>query len=144
VALLPVSVEHSGTSSNHGSIASAGNLIVNPMLAYSWEQTFAVRPPVENGETADAARLEAVRHWARGQATAVTGLKQQGALILDNFRFQKMAMVEEPAVAGGLKVFPLYPLRPAALTVELLADAVANTAPARPAAAGDPFGPVVT
>lgn len=95
LALLPVSVEHGGTSSNRASIAAAGNLIVNPVLAYSWEQTFAVTPPAEDGETDDAARLEAARQWARAQTPKVSGLKHQAALTLDNFSFQKMAMVEE-------------------------------------------------
>jgi len=38
----------------------------------------------------------------------------------------KAVNIGEPAAAGGLKVFPLYPLRPAAVTVQLLADAVAH------------------
>jgi hypothetical protein len=40
--------------------------------------------------------------------------------------FAESFNIGEPTVAGGLKVFPLYPLHPAAVEVALLADAVAH------------------
>ena len=40
--------------------------------------------------------------------------------------FAQNLTIGEPTAAGGLKVFPLYPLRPAALDITLLADAVAH------------------
>ncbi|MGC8733300.1 MAG: DUF4011 domain-containing protein, partial [Halothiobacillaceae bacterium] len=104
VLLLPARIEASGQAGDDLRLAVAGEPQVNPVLLYVLEENYAIRIDASavlsecGGEDESGQwRIDAEGMFARIEraATTIPGFKVTRRVILANFEFAKMAMVED-------------------------------------------------
>jgi very-short-patch-repair endonuclease len=103
VLLLPARIESRGRAGDDLRLAVAGEPQVNPVLLYVLEESYSVC--IEASEVLSGCCEDESGHWRideegvfariKGAATAVPGFQVTPRVILANFQFAKMAMVED-------------------------------------------------
>lgn len=103
--LVPVDIEIAGTDSTRVTLKKSGDVTLNPLLSYVLEQQFGMA--MGSGDDED---IELPRNLAQGLAAVgektrfVEGFQAEEAVLVGNFSFQKLAMVNDLTALGDVLV----------------------------------------
>ncbi|MBI2376973.1 MAG: DUF4011 domain-containing protein [Deltaproteobacteria bacterium] len=101
LALLPVEGIEKDAAGRKLTLEATDDLRINPILLQALTQDHGIADSFPDGEDSGTERLARLRALADRLATSIPRAKRTEAAFLDNFSFQKMAMVAELRAHGS-------------------------------------------